>query len=56
MGRKKSDKPKIDIRLRVGPDLHDRIAKAADRAGDSVAGYIRSAVVKELRKSEREGS
>jgi predicted HicB family RNase H-like nuclease len=45
---------KIDIRLRVDAELHRRIAAAADQEGNSVAAFIRSAVVKELKRRERE--
>ena len=57
MGRKKNMKTeeKIDIRLRVDGDLHQRIQDAADQEGNSVAAFIRSAVVKELKRREKEG-
>jgi predicted HicB family RNase H-like nuclease len=45
---------KIDIRLRVDSDLHERIQAAADQEGNSVAAFIRSAVVRELKRRERE--
>lgn len=59
MARKKA-KPKMkadekfDIRLRVDEDLHQRIQAAADQEGNSVAAFIRSAVVRELKRRERE--
>ncbi len=57
MGRKKKMKTeeKIDIRLRVDGDLHQRIQDAADQEGNSVAAFIRAAVVKELKRREKEG-
>lgn len=56
MGRKKQVKTeeKIDVRLRVDADLHQRIQKAADQEGNSVAAFIRAAVVKELKRRERD--
>lgn len=56
MGRKKMTKTeeKIDIRLRVDEDLHKRIQTAADEEGNSVAAFIRSAVLKELKRRERD--
>lgn len=58
MGRKKVVKTeaKIDIRLRVDEDLHARIQSAADGEGNSVAAFIRSAVVRELKRRESEGA
>jgi predicted HicB family RNase H-like nuclease len=56
MGRKKmKTEEKIDIRLRVDSELHQRIQDAADQEGNSVAAFIRSAVVKELKRQEKEG-
>ena len=55
MGRKKmKTAEKIDIRLRVDDALHDRIQKAAEQEGNSVAAFIRAAVVKELKLRERD--
>lgn len=55
MGRKKMKaNEKFDIRLRVDEALHQRIQAAADRQGNSVAAYIRAAVVKDLDQNERE--
>lgn len=57
MGRKKmKTEEKIDIRLRVDSDLHERIQNAADQEGNSVAAFIRSAVVRELKRLDREGA
>lgn len=54
MGRKKvKTDEKFDIRLRVDAELHERIQEAADQEGNSVAAFIRSAVVKELKRRER---
>lgn len=56
MGRKKmKTEEKIDIRLRVDGELHRRIQAAADQEGNSVAAFIRSAVVRELKRREKEG-
>jgi uncharacterized protein (DUF1778 family) len=55
MGRKKvKTAEKIDIRLRVDDDLHQRIQAAADAEGNSVAAFIRTAVVRELKRREKE--
>lgn len=55
VGRKKmKTEDKFDIRLRVDESLHQRIAKAADEAELSVAAFIRTSVVKELRRLEQE--
>lgn len=56
MGRKKmKTEEKIDIRIRVDEDLQQRIQAAADLEGNSVAAFIRSAVVKELNRRDSEG-
>jgi uncharacterized protein (DUF1778 family) len=57
MGRKKviAD-AKTDIRLRVEPSFHRRVQDAADREGNSVAAFIRAAVVKELNRREAEAA
>lgn len=47
---------KIDIRLRVDPELHSRIQAIADQDGNPVAAFIRAAVVRELKRREREDS
>lgn len=55
MGRKQMrPEEKFDIRLRVDTDLHKRIQAAADTEGNSIAAFIRAAVVKELKRRERE--
>jgi predicted HicB family RNase H-like nuclease len=59
MGRKKVQAKmkaggKLDIRLRVDVELHGRIQAVADREGNSVAAFIRSAVVKELKRRDKE--
>ncbi len=57
MGRKRvKTEEKIDIRLRVDSDLCERIQNAADQEGNSVAAFIRAAVVKELNRREREAA
>ncbi len=54
MGRKKmKTDDKVDIRLRMDGDLHQRIFDAAEQEGNSVAAFIRSAVVKELKRREK---
>ena len=56
MGRKKMKTgEKFDVRLRMDEALHKRIAEAAKAEGNSIAAFIRSAVVKELNKYERRG-
>ena len=51
MGRKKMKiEEKIDIRLRVDASLHQRIQDAADQEGNSVAAFIRTAVVEKLKR------
>lgn len=56
MGRKKKmTEEKVDIRLRVDAELAGRIQKAADQEGNSVAAFIRAAVVRELNRREKEG-
>jgi uncharacterized protein (DUF1778 family) len=55
MGRKKvKTREKIDIRLRMDADLQRRIQAAADEEGNTVAAFVRAAVVKELKRRERE--
>lgn len=57
MGRKKvKTEERIDVRLRVDGDLHRRIQEAADQEGNSIAAFIRSAVVKELKRREKESA
>lgn len=60
MGRKKKMKTaekgeKVDIRLRMEEELAARIQSAADAEGNSVAAFVRSAVVKELKRRETAG-
>lgn len=45
---------RLDIRLRVDGELHERIRAAADAEGNSIAAFIRAAVVKELKRREKE--
>lgn len=57
MGKKKvktkaKAEEKVDIRLRMDGDLHRRIQAAADAEGNSVAAFIRAAVVRELKRRE----
>lgn len=54
MGRKKMKTgEKVEIRLRVDESLADRIQKAADQEGNSIAAFVRSATVKELERREK---
>jgi predicted HicB family RNase H-like nuclease len=56
MGRKKTMKTdtKIDVRLRMDEELHQRIQAAAETEGNSIAAFIRATVVKELNRRDRE--
>jgi predicted HicB family RNase H-like nuclease len=61
MARKKAKakmktEERIDVRLRMDSELHEKIQAAADQEGNSVAAFIRSAVVKELKRREREAA
>ena len=58
MGRKKNvhTTEKIDIRLRVESAFHDRVKAVADAEQTTVAAYIRSLVVKDLKRREKEGT
>lgn len=54
MGRKKmKTEEKIDIRLRVDAEFQKRVQDAADREGNSVAAFIRTAVVEKLNRIEK---
>ena len=54
MGRKKMrTEEKIDIRLRVDAEFQQRVQAAADQEGNSVAAFIRTAVVEKLKRIER---
>ena len=55
MARKKL-KPaeKTDIRIRADETLIARIKAAADQEGNSIAAFVRAAVVKELKRREME--
>lgn len=44
---------KIDIRLRVDADFQQRVQEAADQEGNSVAAFIRTAVVEKLKRIEK---
>jgi len=55
MGRKKvKTDEKVDVRLRMDTELAERIQEAAEQEGNSVAAFIRSAVVKELNRRDAE--
>jgi hypothetical protein len=54
MGRKKVTAEKIDIRMRMDEKLQKQIQAAAAQDFTTVAGFIRSAVVKELKRREQE--
>jgi uncharacterized protein (DUF1778 family) len=54
MDRKKMKiEEKIDIRLRVDYDFHQRVQAAADHEGNSVAAFIRTAVAEKLKRIEK---
>ena len=54
MGRKKMKiEEKIDIRLRVDAEFQQRVQAAADQEGNSVAAFIRTAVVEKLKRIEK---
>jgi uncharacterized protein (DUF1778 family) len=56
MGRKKmKTEEKIDIRLRVDSEFQQRVQAAADREGNSVAAFIRTAIVEKLTRIEKDG-
>lgn len=58
MGRKKMAKTKTDekpeIRLRVDGAFLQRIQEAADQESNSVASFVRSALLRELKRREKE--
>lgn len=54
MGRKKVTTEKIDIRLRVDSKLQKQIQAAAEKEFTTVAAFVRSAVLKELKRRELE--
>lgn len=45
----------MELRLRVDADLHDRIQAAADSDGNPASAFIRVAIVRELKRREKEG-
>lgn len=49
-----SDEKYFELRLRIDSNLRRRIQEAADTEGNSLASFVRSAVVKELKRRERE--
>ncbi len=48
------ESPFFDIRLQMPGELHKRIAEAAGEDGNSVAAFIRTAVVEKIERRERE--
>jgi uncharacterized protein (DUF1778 family) len=53
MGRKKmKTEEKVDIRLRVDAEFQARVQAAADQEGNSVAAFIRTAIVEKLKRIE----
>ena len=52
MGRKKmtAEQKKVEVRLRVEPALHQRMLDEAKEEGNSIAAFIRTAVVNELKR------
>ena len=52
MGRKKmKTDEKVDIRLRVDVEFQQRVQEAADQEGNSVAAFIRTAIVEKLKRT-----
>jgi hypothetical protein len=48
------DQPKTrDIRVRIEPDLHDKVQQAADREGRSLSGYVRHTLQRQLDIEQR---
>ncbi|WP_169979907.1 hypothetical protein [Tautonia rosea] len=58
MGRKKMIKAeeKVELRMRLDSELMERIKAVADESGLAVAAWVRSTVIKELKRIEREES
>ena len=56
MGRKKMSKveEKVELRMRLDSDLMDRIKAVADESGLAVAAWVRSTIIRELKRIERE--
>lgn len=52
---KSKSEGKMELRLRVDADLHDRIQAAADSDGNPASAFIRVAIVRELKRREKEG-
>jgi hypothetical protein len=44
---------KVDIRLRVDADFHERIQRVAEEEHTTVAGYLRACVVKDFKRREK---
>jgi predicted HicB family RNase H-like nuclease len=55
MGRKKLSPGdvKVEVRMRVDMELHRRIEMAAKEEGNSVAAYIRAAIVRDLKRRKQ---
>ncbi len=57
MGRKRmKTEEKVDVRLRMDAALAERIESAAKAEGNSIAAFIRAAVVRELNRRDAEGA
>lgn len=57
MGRKKmktTAPEKLEVRMRVDADLMKQIQEVADENGLAVAAWIRSTVIRELKRIRRE--
>ena len=56
MGRKKMVKTeeKVELRMRLDSDLMEQIKEVADESGLAVAAWVRSTVIRELKRIRRE--
>jgi predicted DNA binding CopG/RHH family protein len=56
MGRKKKMKieEKVELRMRLDSDLMERVKAVADDRGLAVAAWVRSTIIQELKRIERE--
>lgn len=52
----KSNMKKVDIRLRVDAEFQKRIQELADRDMTTVAAIIRAAVIRDLKRIEKESA
>lgn len=56
MGRKKMTKTeeKVELRMRLDSELMERVKAVADESGLAVAAWVRSTIIRELKRIERE--